>query len=171
MATTTRTHIIRRTLRERFLSTPWRPWVAFTSTTIKDEVKTRPAQRHAPVNPDIMPALTQNQRVDLANKLSAWMKAGSCSPINHGAIMKDILDWARLRAAACRDEQVDASRRKVGDDVLVRLTKPQAEALSHKLWHLQDEGQAGSGWASDELQELRDIVDKSIGAASTSNEA
>lgn len=49
------------------------------------------------------------------------------------------------------------------NEVLVRLTKAQAEALSHKLWHLQDEGPAGYGWASDELQELRDIVDASIG--------
>ncbi len=98
MATTTRTHIIRRTLRERFLSTPWRPWVAFTSTTIKDEVKTRPAQRHAPVNPDIMPALTQNQHIDLANSLSAWLKASSCIHVNQGHIMNDILDWARVRA-------------------------------------------------------------------------
>lgn len=171
MATTTHTRILRRTLSERLLSLPWRPWMAFTSTTVNDEVKTRPAQRHATVNPDIMPALTQNQRIDLANKLSAWMKASSCATINQGAITKDILDWARLRAAASRDEQVGASRHKVGDEVLVRLTKAQAEALSHKLWSLNDRGPAGSEWVSKGLKELRDIVDKSIGAASTSKEA
>lgn len=49
------------------------------------------------------------------------------------------------------------------NEVLVRLTKVQAKALSRKLWSLNDRGPAGSEWASDGLQELRDIVDASIG--------
>lgn len=78
--------------------------------------------------------------------------------------------------APCTHSQNNANtmappQQPASNEVLVRLTKAQAEALSLKLWHLQDEGPAGSGWASDELQELRDIVDKSIGAASTNKEA
>lgn len=54
-------------------------------------------------------------------------------------------------------------QRPASNEVLVRLTEAQAKALSRKLWSLDDRGPTGSGWASDELQELRDIVDASIG--------
>lgn len=72
--------------------------------------------------------------------------------------------------APCAHSQNNANtmappQQPASNEVLVRLTKAQAEALSHKLWHLQDEGPAGYGWASDELQELRDTIDESIGAA------
>ena len=107
MARTTITRIRRRSLFERLFSLPWRPMVTTEATQVEIEVS-------APLSPaamaaargmqnanrcaDIMPPLTQNQRIDLANNLSAWLKASSCSQINQGYIMKDILDWARVRA-------------------------------------------------------------------------
>lgn len=107
MARTTITRIRRRSLFERLFSLPWKPTVTTEETQVEIEVS-------APLSPaamaaargmqnanhcaDIMPPLTQNQRIDLANNLSAWLKASSCSQINQGYIMKDILDWARVRA-------------------------------------------------------------------------
>ena len=70
--------------------------------------------------------------------------------------------------APCARLQNDANtmtppQQHASNEVLVRLTEAQAKALSRKLWSLDDKGPMGSGWASDELQELRDIVDASIG--------
>lgn len=48
--------------------------------------------------------------------------------------------------------------------VKVSLTEKQAKKLSEVLWESQDEGPWGKGWASDELAELRNIVDNAIKA-------
>ena len=77
--------------------------------------------------------------------------------------------------APCAHPQNNANtmappQQPASNEVLVRLTKAQAEALSHKLWSLNDRGPAGSEWVSKGLKELRDIVDESIGAASTNKE-
>lgn len=70
--------------------------------------------------------------------------------------------------APCAHPQNNANtmaspQQPASNEVLVRLTEAQAKTLSGKLWSLQDEGPINSGWASDELQELRDIIDASIG--------
>jgi hypothetical protein len=42
------------------------------------------------------------------------------------------------------------------------FTREQLEKLSEILWNFQDEGPAGAGWASKELEELRSIVDRAL---------
>lgn len=46
--------------------------------------------------------------------------------------------------------------------VVLELTKKQANKLSDVLWDTSDEGPEHEGWASDELSELRSIVDAAI---------
>lgn len=43
-------------------------------------------------------------------------------------------------------------------DIIIKLTKDQAKKLLDVLYDTQDEGPLGEGWASNELEELRDIV-------------
>ena len=51
-------------------------------------------------------------------------------------------------------------QRKEMKKVIIELTPEQSENLEYILWRTQDEGPDGEGWASDELQELRDIVEE-----------
>ena len=46
--------------------------------------------------------------------------------------------------------------------VNLRLTVEQLNTLSEKLSELQDEGPMGEGWASDELEKLRSIVETEL---------
>ena len=46
--------------------------------------------------------------------------------------------------------------------IIIVLSEKQAENLSNILWDTQDEGPVGEGWASDELEELRGIIDDTI---------
>jgi hypothetical protein len=55
-----------------------------------------------------------------------------------------------------------AKIRSVTVEIIIKLTKEQAEKLSEVLWDTQDEGPCGEGWASDELSELRGIVDAAL---------
>ena len=43
--------------------------------------------------------------------------------------------------------------------IKVLLTDEQARKLSEVLWEYTDEGPMFNGWASDELTELRNIID------------
>ena len=45
------------------------------------------------------------------------------------------------------------------DFSILSLTKKQIDKLSEILWEYTDEGPMYSGWASDELIELRNIID------------
>lgn len=49
--------------------------------------------------------------------------------------------------------------------IIIKLTKKQAEKLSDVLSYAQDEGPSPEGWASNELEELREIVDNAIKSA------
>ena len=45
------------------------------------------------------------------------------------------------------------------DFSIVPLTKKQIDKLSEILWEYTDEGPMYDGWASDELSELRNVID------------
>jgi len=48
------------------------------------------------------------------------------------------------------------------NEVIITLTREQAEKLEDVLSFTQDEGPWGEGWQSDELMELCEIVEKAL---------
>jgi len=52
-------------------------------------------------------------------------------------------------------------------EVILKLTMEQAESLSDILWDYQDEGPLAGGWASNELEKFRAMIDDAIESAKT----